>query len=224
MSQDIRAIRDATRQGTLLQLVQQTQDDATRSLIITLAREKDDDGRRLIFDAVCSGNVDVAKYVLSLLVEEEQELVINEQDDNSWTPLISACSCNHVDMVDWLLSIGADFRIQTRQKRTALFYAASKASGRLVRKLVDAYGEEGVNSALVARDSFGSTVFHRAVSSGNVDALSVLLEYSDTLGDFISTTTDANGETIFETCDSINDQATKNSVISLLKQHNIVPV
>lgn len=226
MREDIAAVRSATRNGTLLEFVQESPDDTTLSLVRTLARERDEDGRRLIFDAVCSGNVDVAKYVLSLV--DQKDDVVNEQDDNKWTPLMSACSCNQMDMVNWLLSVGADVSSMTQEKRSAVFYAASKASGSLVTRVLKAYGDIGINP-LYLRDSLGSTVFHRAVANGNIEALSALFEYQnvleksegrDKLGDFLATAKDANGDTIYDICSNYAPNKTKkDEMIKILSEH-----
>ena len=214
-------ITRATRDGTLLQFLSTGNDDDYESVIQTLAREKRD-GRRLIFDAVCSGNVDVAKYVLSLV--DDPDTVINDQDDIGWTPLMSACSCNRLDMVDWLLSMGADATKLTVQKRSALFYAASKGSGQLVQKVLDAWDGDLLEST----DSLGCTVFHRAVSSGNMEALRVLVlhasssssssSFTEEDGGTITAVRDANGETVLDIVDRYLPDETKHAVLSLLEE------
>jgi 26S proteasome non-ATPase regulatory subunit 10 len=60
---------------------------------------------------------------------DEAKTVINSKDDEGWAPLHSAASIGNAELVEVLLTRGADVNAKNNGGRTALHYAASK--GRL---------------------------------------------------------------------------------------------
>eukprot|EP00002_Diphylleia_rotans_P020858 TRINITY_DN4054_c0_g1_i5.p1 TRINITY_DN4054_c0_g1~~TRINITY_DN4054_c0_g1_i5.p1 ORF type:complete len:139 (+),score=31.53 TRINITY_DN4054_c0_g1_i5:61-477(+) len=84
----------------------------------------DDDGRTA-FHWACAQRMMVAAQYLASHAHNIATLV-NQKDGDSWTPLHSAASAGHVDVVEFLLQNGAKVDATTNEGRTPLFYAASE--------------------------------------------------------------------------------------------------
>lgn len=69
-----------------------------------------------LFDAVVKGD----KFVLDKILDK---LCVNTQDDCGNTALITACRCNNIEMVEYLLDRGASANIQNARGDTALLYS-----------------------------------------------------------------------------------------------------
>ncbi|GLI62660.1 hypothetical protein VaNZ11_005335 [Volvox africanus] len=153
---------ERAREGDLSYFEALPADELTR-----LCRRKDEDQRSLLHNAALSGCLEL----LQLLVARGAGAgVVNDQDDEGWTPLQSAASCGHEAAVDLLLQLGARVGDTNSGGRTALHYAASKGKTAIVRKLLAA------SAPVNAADATGSTPLHRAASAGKMEVVKVLLD------------------------------------------------
>ncbi|KDO21146.1 TKL protein kinase [Saprolegnia parasitica CBS 223.65] len=110
------------------------------------------------------GDVAQVQYYLNLRVN------VNCTDHNLRTPLHSAASGGHVDVVRLLLGKGAKLEALDKDGLTPLYYAASNGKLDVVRLLLD----KGANVEACAKD--GRTSLHNAASKGQVDFVYFLLE------------------------------------------------
>uniref|UniRef100_A0A7N2R224 Uncharacterized protein n=1 Tax=Quercus lobata TaxID=97700 RepID=A0A7N2R224_QUELO len=94
---------------------------------------RNEDGRSLLHVAVSSSHPEVVK-VLSAI--DESASVINSADEEGWAPLHSAASIGNLEIVEVLLSRGADINMKTDGGRTALHYAASKGWMKIAEILI----------------------------------------------------------------------------------------
>jgi ankyrin repeat protein len=95
-----------------------------------LATQKDEDGRSCLHTAAAHGH---AQLCAQLAVMNPQ--AVNAVDEGGWTPLLSAASSGHEQVVHCLLSHGADVHTAPPNGRTALHYAASKSHDEVVQVL-----------------------------------------------------------------------------------------
>lgn len=80
-----------------------------------------------------------------------------------------AASAGHIEMVEALISRGAEVTAQNNNGQTSLHYAASRDRLDVARVLLDKGAE--VNS----RDKMGSCPLHRAASRGHVKMVELLI-------------------------------------------------
>ncbi|KAK8552862.1 hypothetical protein V6N12_041436 [Hibiscus sabdariffa] len=118
---------------------------------------RNEDGRSLLHVAVSSARPEVVK-VLSASVDES---VVNSTDEEGWGPIHSAASIGNLEIMEILLSKGANVNVKNDGGRTALHYAASKGWLKIAELLIS-HGAK-INS----KDKVGCTPLHRAASTGN---------------------------------------------------------
>ncbi|KAE8878125.1 hypothetical protein PF005_g14068 [Phytophthora fragariae] len=111
---------------------------------------KDEDERTPLHWASATGRLDVAEFLL-----EQAKASVNVQDDAGWTPLMSAASAGHGDIVGLLLSKGADANLANENGQIPLHYHRGRQE--IVELLLD-YTRD-VNQA----DNIGSTPLMRAL-------------------------------------------------------------
>eukprot|EP00002_Diphylleia_rotans_P020857 TRINITY_DN4054_c0_g1_i4.p1 TRINITY_DN4054_c0_g1~~TRINITY_DN4054_c0_g1_i4.p1 ORF type:complete len:218 (+),score=50.68 TRINITY_DN4054_c0_g1_i4:61-714(+) len=126
----------------------------------------DDDGRTA-FHWACAQRMMVAAQYLASHAHNIATLV-NQKDGDSWTPLHSAASAGHVDVVEFLLQNGAKVDATTNEGRTPLFYAASKNHDLVVQLLLHNHADPRI------ADKNGATLVHRAASAGHIRILEIL--------------------------------------------------
>lgn len=131
-----------------------------------LCRKKDEDGRSLLHWACTSGNVDIVR----LSIEKSEPSTRGAQDEDGLTPLMSASSCGHEQVVKILLDAGANVDQANSGGRTSLFYAASKGKQDVVQLLLQA------GACTTIKDCTGAIPLHRATGAGRLEALRVLLQ------------------------------------------------
>ncbi|KAG2425713.1 hypothetical protein HXX76_013555 [Chlamydomonas incerta] len=153
---------EKAREGDLAYFETLSPEELTR-----LCKRKDEDQRSLLHNAVTSGNLELCQL---LVTRGGSAAVVDDQDEEGWTPLQSAASCGFEAVVDLLLALGADVQAANSGGRTALHYAASKGRAGVLRQLLKAGARAG------AADSTGSTALHRAASAGKAEAVAVLVE------------------------------------------------
>ena len=88
---------------------------------------------------------------MSEILSREVDIV----DEAGWTPLIIASSAGHQDIVEMLVTKGANINAVTSEGRSALLYAASKGREKIVEYLLSKGADP--NKA----DKLGATPLHR---------------------------------------------------------------
>ncbi|KAG7382318.1 hypothetical protein PHYPSEUDO_005050 [Phytophthora pseudosyringae] len=111
---------------------------------------KDEDARTPLHWACATGRLDVAEFLL-----EHANAAVNVQDDAGWTPLMSAASAGHGDIVGLLLSKGADANLPNENGQIPLHYHRGRQE---IAELLLDYTRDA-NQA----DNIGSTPLMRAL-------------------------------------------------------------
>ncbi|EEY66262.1 26S proteasome non-ATPase regulatory subunit, putative [Phytophthora infestans T30-4] len=146
---------------------------------------KDEDERTPLHWACATGRLDVAEFLL-----ERAKTTVNVQDDAGWTPLMSAASAGHGDIVGLLLSKGADANLPNENGQIPLHYYrgrqeiaellldytrdVNQADNTGSTPLMRAIG--GKPSPVNTRDVGGNTPLHLAITEGYEDIARFLLE------------------------------------------------
>jgi len=140
------------------------------------AHQKDEDQRSLFHISIASGNLNLCRLLLS-----SNPSVADQPDDSGWTPLMSACSCCHQELVRYLIEYAkCDIFRKNPQGRTCLFYASSKDvksqnPGGIVQILLEAASSSSDPATFIgfvsAQDCTRATALHRACAVGNAAAV-----------------------------------------------------
>ncbi|MBA0721475.1 hypothetical protein Golax_009016 [Gossypium laxum] len=128
-----------------------SQDHLTKSLKL-----RNEDARSLLHVVVSSAHPEVVK----LLSAAADESVVNGIDEEGWAPIHSAASIGNLEIMEILLSKGANVNVKNDGGRTALHYAASKGWLKIAELLI----------------SHGCTPLHRAASTGKSALCELLIE------------------------------------------------
>ncbi|GFT34149.1 histone-lysine N-methyltransferase EHMT2 [Nephila pilipes] len=115
---------------------------------------------------------------------------VNLQDDGGWTPLVWACEHNYVDLIQWLLDLGADPNVRDNEENTALHWAACSGNNDILEMLLD----NGCNLSFV--NQRGDSALHIAARKDNYMCVKLLLA-RDALLDCVN----KEGETPLMCCD-----------------------
>jgi ankyrin repeat protein len=101
--------------------------------LMKLAVEKDDDGRSGLHTAAAHGHFELCDKLASA-----NPNAVNAEDEGGWTPILSASSSGHTQVVHCLVKAGANVNVSNSALRTPLHYAASKGHEHVIRLLIDA--------------------------------------------------------------------------------------
>lgn len=104
------------------------------------------------------------------LLHSVSQGVLDVPDEKGATPLMRALQCEHLEVVDYLIGVGADCKAVDNFGSTLLHAAADIDNLSLVKRLL----AQGCNSA--AFSQYGHSVFHRAVRIGSADIVDELLK------------------------------------------------
>ncbi|PPE01923.1 hypothetical protein GOBAR_DD01063 [Gossypium barbadense] len=104
-----------------------SEDQITKSLKL-----RNEDARSLLHVAVSSAHPEVVK----LLSAAADESVVNGIDEEGWAPIHSAASIGNLEIMEILLSKGANVNVKNDGGRTALHYAASKGWLKIAELLI----------------------------------------------------------------------------------------
>ena len=77
------------------------------------------------------GDLDLVKG----LIQENRKLV-NRQDYKKWTPLFYACAVNDVELVLYLLEMGAKVNLKDKKSMTPLHVAVTMKCGRIKKSVI----------------------------------------------------------------------------------------
>ena len=95
---------------------------------------------------------------------------MNARNSSNFTALINAAIGGHFDIVELLLSRGADVNVRTVAGDTALMYASRRTQTDIVKALLDKGAEVNV------RNRAGQTAFYLAAASGAGETMLLLLD------------------------------------------------
>lgn len=141
----------------------------------------------------------------------EQGANINEKDGDGIPAVIYAARARHYDVVQLLLSSGADFNLGDKHGATLAFICAQEGDSHILKLLLD-HGWKVVYSDDEAQYHHGWTCLHEASERGHVEVIKLLLQNGAKVE-----TKDEAGETALHTAvqsstevykillDSIND-------------------
>lgn len=118
-----------------------------------------------IFKAAAEG--DLAK--VQALIEKNPELV-KARDEEASTPLHGAAAAGHIEIVEYLLSKGADIDARNNANQNPLLYAAYNGRAPVVRLLLD----KGAD--FKQPDRYGRTILHYPVREGHRDVVEILMK------------------------------------------------
>ncbi|KAI8010615.1 26S proteasome non-ATPase regulatory subunit 10 [Camellia lanceoleosa] len=128
---------------------------------------RNEDCSSLLHVAASSAHPKVVKILSAI---DPSVTGINSADEEGWAPLHSASSSGNLEIVEILLSSGANVNLKNNGGRTALHYAASKGWLKIAEILLS----HGANINL--KDKVGCTPLHRAASTGNSELYELLIE------------------------------------------------
>ena len=120
---------------------------------------------QLLFRAASDGDAATVRD----LVESGADLHW-KRPKNHWTPLHEAAYEGHLEIVNYLVSKGADVADTETNGLTPLMLAAQEGRTEVVRALLDA------DSPLHHKDDYQMTAIHRSAQSGNKETVLLLLE------------------------------------------------
>ncbi|CAL5422705.1 unnamed protein product [Camellia sinensis] len=129
---------------------------------------RNEDCRSLLHVAASSAHPKVVKI---LSAADPFVTSINSADEEGWAPLQFAASSGNVEIVEILLSSGADVNLKNNGGRTALHYAASKGWLKIAEILLS----HGANINLKDKACWVHPL-HRAASTGNSELCELLIE------------------------------------------------
>lgn len=123
-------------------------------------------GKTPLHHAARLGQMDTVRALL------DHGAQINAVDNNSSTALFDALDCTYaLEMVEYLLSCGADANIQNNAKKTPLHAAAEKSNKQIMRRLIPE--TKDINHA----DITGWTPLHIAAKYNKMDIAEELLSF-----------------------------------------------
>lgn len=118
------------------------------------------------------GHLEIVK---ELLKHEKHKVKIEAQDSDNWTPLLSACSEDHVGTLEILRALfdcseKLDITVKSGWKYTALHLACGYSSPAVIGYLLEK------NAAVDAQDKDGDTPLHLACRRNQVAGIKLLLQ------------------------------------------------
>ncbi|UFH33664.1 ankyrin repeat domain-containing protein [Chryseobacterium sp. C-71] len=147
------------------------------SLSFVSAQEK----AKSVFDIAKSGTLEELKVLM-----KKNPDVINETNEQKYSPLILACYRGNMEVVDFLIDNVKDINYNSPMG-TALMGVVFKGDLKLAQKLLD--NKSDINKA----DSQGTTPLIFAAKLGNVDMVKLLIKYKAE-----KSIIDKEGKTAFE--------------------------
>ena len=133
-------------------------------------KERGHNGSTPLHLAIIKENLDLAK---KLLIEGAQ---LETRDDYGYTPLLEAVNFGaSAEIIDLLLEHGANVHAVTKDKNTALHFAAQHDDANMIRILT----ERGLLADV--EDNNGCTPLHEAAHHGSKDAAEILTEKGQSL-------------------------------------------
>ena len=89
-----------------------------------------------LFAACKNGNLEAVQRILNSTLSSTVEEIVKARDNQHNTPLIWASICGHFEIVELLLSKGADINDQDEDGQSSLFYLSSAGKEEAILKLI----------------------------------------------------------------------------------------
>eukprot|EP01084_Bolivina_argentea_P018123 33791_1 len=121
--------------------------------------------------AVKKGEIDKVKQ-MCLNANNDVAFNINYRDKSLQTPIMWACSMGHIQIIDLLMSFGANLTDCDKDKYTALHYAVTEKKPDVVKLLVVNYKSK-IN--INAKNNQGDTALHRSIHYSDKQISSLLI-------------------------------------------------
>ena len=107
--------------------------------IMSQEEDKIDEADKTCFDLVQEGSLEKLKKCF-----EKNKCKINETDENGMTLLMWACDRGHLDIVKYILGLGADVNKRDSEGQTCLHYAVSCDYLEIIKILLESKVESNV--------------------------------------------------------------------------------
>ncbi|XP_049835771.1 serine/threonine-protein phosphatase 6 regulatory ankyrin repeat subunit B-like [Schistocerca gregaria] len=130
-------------------------------------RIKDDEGKSILMDGACHGHLEMVKFLV-----EEVCIPLEECDRNGNTTLLCASlsMCPNLEVLQYLVSSGADLQARNLMGETALHIASRSQSLETFKFLQ----QSGI--PIDSQDLQGKTVLHHAAELGDAQMVKYLLD------------------------------------------------
>lgn len=158
-SETNKSIYDACRQENS----QRVHEYLTKGGCVT---EKDDHHMTMLHHLAFAGNTELIKLLFS--VSASQNVDVDAQDRDGWTPLHYACDRGHTSSASVLLDEGASASSRDGSKRTPLHLAALGNHSQIITLLL-AHG-----ASKLAKNAAGLTPLECAKAAGSLTVVSLL--------------------------------------------------
>ena len=126
---------------------------------------QDKNGDFVIHLATIGGLLNIVKYLI-----EKRNIPIDSQGNNERTPLHYACSNDHFEIVEYLLSIGANIEAKDKMGKTPLHYACEEGHLHIIEYLIS------MGANIEAKDNYGNSIIHIASEHGLLQIIQYLIE------------------------------------------------
>lgn len=146
-----------------------------------------------------------AGELLRPLLESGLQDKVNAADSDGNTPLHIALQHKNAKHARLLIAAGADLHTTNKKQQTLLHAAANDSTGEILKLLL----KNGLQDAVNARDVYGKTPLHDAVTKNSVKAARILIAAGADL-----LTTNEKQETLLHT--AVHDRNTSGELLSLL--------
>ena len=147
----------------------------------SLISSPDNDGMTAFYWSCSKGHLDLSKWLLEeykSCKSESDPLLHTIQNNNGYTPLMTAVMNPHFEIVSWLVSIDPDcVKTRNREKKSALHYAAEKGNFEIASVLLKLMNSSDKSSIISSPDINGMTAFYLSCSNkGYLEISKWLLE------------------------------------------------
>lgn len=135
--------------------------------------EKDQDYEQTLLHILSeNGRLDLCIFLI-----DKCRAGVNEVDKSGWTPLHSAASSGHIDVLEALLQRGAFVRALTDEQASALHYFVrnSCSDPAVLHRVISAFVAKGAD--LNQKNKHGETALHQAAMRGRAQCLLCLLNF-----------------------------------------------
>ncbi|MBT4962636.1 MAG: hypothetical protein HON32_00500 [Francisellaceae bacterium] len=134
-------------------------------------------GWNLAHLACGNGKLAILKLIIKSLPDDvARSELVNKQSDNGTTPLHLACQYNKKDMAEYLLSIGADYKVCQKGGRNVAHLAGEQGNIEMLKLIIKNLPDDASRNELVNQhDQHGVTPLYLVFQIGNKDIAEYLL-------------------------------------------------
>lgn len=127
-----------------------------------------------IFDAIRNGDI----FEVERLLEGGNSTLKDKTKGDEDTPLLRACFCGHIDMVNWLLDKGSDINETNYYGASVLFQAVAGGKNRMLEYLINKHGR-----SLQEKSKNLATLLNEAAYYGNISTMEYLVNRNASLNE-----------------------------------------